>query len=606
MTEIVTLIATFKQELLKVGSNIKNELDQCLDKGLQKYVENYKSKFRYTKTFIFRDNQVDFYDVYFPLTLRYKDEKIEIPNSIDNLFKRHRYITVLGYAGSGKTMLLKHCFLSCLKYSGQIPIVVEFRNLNSYEGTLLNYIQEYVFKMNIAKNNNILDRLLDAGKFTFLLDGFDEISLSLKERRISELDSFIDLYPHNNYFLTSRPDSNAENLQRFENYYVCKLGKKQIEEFINLQVNLINDGGILEKKILDLIGKRENREYLSYLSSPLLLSMFILTFSNHPELPKQKNKFYYNVFDTLYSRHDTVSKSGGYVHEKKTSFEKNMFETVLKWFSYISFVNYKYNFDRQFLTETFQKIKETTNLNFIIEDLIYDLSVSISVLIKDGTLYTFPHRSLQEYFTALLISGMNENVKKEKIYNKTINKFGFDNEYNLWSLCEEMDRYCFVKYFLLERLDKIISKLEVSCDGSITKENIFHNMLGLFNPLLMINGSDFNGVRYSPSDEYRILKYLRFDLVRILLHIDSSDFKELAECIISRHLEIERNEDEFDFNCQTEDEEIRKLYNRCKLYDKGYELYMKIKDRKNQLENMLKKEDENNMSLLDFSCTISN
>ncbi len=603
MAEIIGLIAALKDELLKVGGYIKDELDQCLDKGLQKYIENYESKFRYTKTFIFRDNQVDFYDIYFPLTLRYKEEKIEISDSIDDLFKQHRYITILGYAGSGKTMLLKHCFLSSLRSSGQIPIVIEFRNLNSYEGTLLNYIQQHVFRMNIAKNNNILERLLEAGKFTFLLDGFDEISLSLKERRIRELDSFIDSYVHNNYLLTSRPDANAENLQRFENYYICKLSRRQIKEFINLQVNLINDGGILERKILDLIDKRENQEYLSYLSSPLLLSMFILTFSNHPELPKQKNKFYYNVFDTLYSRHDTVSKSGGYVHEKKTSFEKDMFETVLKWFSYISFVNYKYNFDRQFLTETFQKIKDTTNLKFIIEDLIYDLSVSISVLIKDGNLYTFPHRSLQEYFTALLISGMNENVKREKIYNKTISKFGFDNEYNLWSLCEEMDRYCFVKYFLLGRLSEIISKLETSCDGNMTKESIFHNMLKLFSPQLMIVGTDFNGVRYSSSDEYRILKYLKFDLIRILLLVDSSDFKDLAECIISKHLDIAKNEDEFDFDCQTEDSDIRKLYNRCKFYDKGYELYLKIKDRKTQLENMLEKENENNMSLLNFSCS---
>ena len=300
MAEIIELIAAFKNELLKVGGIVKDELDQCLDKGLQKYVENYKSKFRNTKTFIFRDNQVDFYKIYFPLTLRYKDKTLEIPELIDDLFKQHHYITVLGYAGSGKTMLLKHCFLSCLKSSGQIPIVIEFRNLNSFSGTLLDYIREYVFKLNIVKNNNILERLLEAGRFLFLLDGFDEISLSLKESRIRELDSFIDSYVHNNYLLTSRPDANAENLQRFENYYVCKLNHKQIKEFINLQVNLIENDGVLENKILDLISKRENQEYLSYLSSPLLLSMFILTFSNHPELPKQKNKFYYNVFDTLY------------------------------------------------------------------------------------------------------------------------------------------------------------------------------------------------------------------------------------------------------------------------------------------------------------------
>ena len=35
MAEILELIATLKNELLKVGGIIKDELDQCLDKGLK-------------------------------------------------------------------------------------------------------------------------------------------------------------------------------------------------------------------------------------------------------------------------------------------------------------------------------------------------------------------------------------------------------------------------------------------------------------------------------------------------------------------------------------------------------------------------------------------
>ena len=129
-------------------------------------------------------------------------------------------------------MLLKHCFLSCLTTSNQIPVVVELRKLNSYPGSLLDYIKEFVFKMDIAKNDNILERLLSLGKFTFFFDGFDEISLSIKERRVREFESFIDSYNNNFYLLTSRPDANSESLHRFENYKIENLTRNQVDEFI--------------------------------------------------------------------------------------------------------------------------------------------------------------------------------------------------------------------------------------------------------------------------------------------------------------------------------------------------------------------------------------
>lgn len=35
--------------------------------------------------------------------------------------------------------------------------------------------------------------------------------------------------------------------------------------------------------------------YMRYMKSPLLLSMFILTYNEHPELPRHISSFYYNV-----------------------------------------------------------------------------------------------------------------------------------------------------------------------------------------------------------------------------------------------------------------------------------------------------------------------
>lgn len=40
---------------------------------------------------------------------------------------------------------------------------------------------------------------------------------------------------------------------------------------------------LLAKRIIETIDKKENLDYIEYFGSPLLLSMFILTFNFHPE-----------------------------------------------------------------------------------------------------------------------------------------------------------------------------------------------------------------------------------------------------------------------------------------------------------------------------------
>lgn len=322
------------------------------------YTVNWQNKIKNVKTFLFNENPVDFESIYFPLSISYAPfgqnrKRISVPEPISNLFKSCNYIIIQGHAGSGKTMLLKHCFLSSLKTGAMIPIIIELRKLNNYKGSFSDYILEFVFNMNLAKNGTIFHRFLSQGDFIFLLDGYDELSLNTKEKRTSEIEEFVDRYFNNYYLLTARPGSNAEVLSRFRTYHMCDLNNKEIKTFVEMHTSLMSEEEDeckqIAAKMLSSIFSERNSSFVGYLKNPLLLSMFMLTYRLNPEIPSRKSDFYFNVFDTLYSKHDVKSKSGGYIHDRKCKLEKDDYQTILKWFSYLGYFNYRYIFDELYL-----------------------------------------------------------------------------------------------------------------------------------------------------------------------------------------------------------------------------------------------------------------
>lgn len=570
--------------VINLLNGIADDIKQALKDDINSYVGNFVDKYSKIKTFLFSEERRNFYDVYFPLSLKGRNKNMQVPDNPDKLFAEHNFITLLGHAGCGKTMILRHMFLSACNKSCKIPLVIELRKLKGFDGSFKDFVADNVFKFKLSQNEKIFNCMLKTGKFMFLLDGYDEIAIGQKEVLTHSLEKFFDCYPLNSYLLTSRPGANAETLERFENYHVCKLSDTQVFEFVDKQLlNGSEEDLELASKIKVLLSESKNNPFMKYMSSPLLLSMFILTYNEHPELPKHMSSFYYNVFDTLHSKHDAKTKAGGYQHDKKSKLSQDEIRRLLEAFCFISYMQSTYEFSSEYLHAILPKIIERLKVDCTVDDIIYDLSVAISILIQDGTSYVFPHRSLQEYFAASYIAHSREEVK-EKIYSEKLIKAGRAERVTFWRLCEELDSSCFLQYFLIPSLELYLEKLTKMNDKSLSlSANIFYNFLEL------------TTIHVAKSDnKYFLFRIENFwEGITQYVNVENSIIKKLSAVIRDEKGKIAilflKNKMDY-FDCKNKYKEVLDFYESVGIYNVAEEyknsLETKIKEIKELLASM--------------------
>ncbi len=474
---------------------LSNEWKHLFEIGISEYLHSQSEKYYFTNTFIHRSEKVRFYDIYYPIKATYKELTTDF-EKFDEVLENYNNITIIGSAGSGKTTLTRHIFLHSIKTTKKIPILIELRYLNDYNGNFEKLISEKVLNSNIKPSDDTFIRSLKSGLFLFLLDGYDEIFSTKKQELNRQIEQFVDNYSKNNFIITTRPGSGIENFPRFYDFKVESLNDTDVKGFIDKIVNSEER----KKRIYEILKDKKNQTYLDYLRNPLLLSMFILAFESHPEIPSRKSSFYRNVFDTLYSRHDGITKNS-FPREKLTKFEREDFEKILNVFSYLTLIKGKYNYTNEYMTDVLNKILKSINLKCKSEDLIYDLQTTISILVLDGFEYHFPHRSMQEYFTAQFLASLPSD-KKQKAYDNLALSFkekSTDFSFHLWNLCEELDKFGFLTHFIIPQL-----KLYSSYISSDNEVDAFNNYIDIIDPS-MFNKNDTELIIYRLHNFYSSL-----------------------------------------------------------------------------------------------------
>ena len=386
--------------------------------AFESYLNNSYNKYSKIKTILYRTEPQYIYNFYEVPNLRKPNGEIFKVDDIDNIINISNFIIIEGTGGIGKSMLMKHLFLSVLKKKKFIPIFFELKDLNilknDYE--MMDLILKKLDALGSSINKKCLDYALCSGSFIFLLDGYDEVLNSSKDSFLNKLELFCDKYSKNHYIISSRPYSEFIEFQRFSVLSTCRLEKEQAVSLIR---KTDFDTDIKERFIIDLNNKLYNKHF-SFASNPLLLNIMLLTYDNYAEIPEKLHLFYSNAFETLYSKHDATK--AGFRREMRSNLSYDLFKKIFSYFCFISYNKGKIEFSKDDLISILKSIKNS-NIEFDIENYINDLINSVCVLYKDGLNYKFSHRSFQEYFSALFLKELpDENMKK--ICNQLIYKEG--------------------------------------------------------------------------------------------------------------------------------------------------------------------------------------
>jgi hypothetical protein len=105
----------------------------------------------------------------------------------------------------------------------------------------------------------------------------------------------------------------------------------------------------------------------------------------------------------LFFKHD-ISK-GVYERKRYASISIDEFSKFFAAFSFSTYSKSKFTFSRVDIISFIEKALKYCNLTAGASSVLRDLIESVCIMQEDGLHYTFVHRSFQEYFAALFVSG---------------------------------------------------------------------------------------------------------------------------------------------------------------------------------------------------------
>ena len=440
------------EEIYQIGSDIyefTKNLTKYLDHSYEAYKEMKSVVHNYEPRMI--SNSFEVPNI-FPVS-RGPEKKFNVLG-VQTIIDYSKFSIIRGTGGSGKSTLLKYLFLETIKQESYIPLFIELNELNNYDLTVSSNFIEIICEILTTFGSELqkdqLIRLLESGKVVIFLDGYDELKFANVKPFVTIFDKFCKRFPNNNYILTSRPNTDFREFQRFAVFQIYELTIEQ-------SISLIKKLNYSESKVADEFIKELNdnlyNTHKSFASNPLLLTLMLINFTHYRKIPEKIHIFYQEAFDTLYRLHDS-RKPGMYSREFNTlnDLPKDVFMNTILEISIISYLKSQTSFKED---ELIHMINEK-QFEFDSKDYIDDL-ISICIFYREGNRISFVHKTFQEYFSAKYLEQLPDIKRYSLVGEYLINEFiksGFGDTDILIPILYDLLPNKFEKYILNNFFEK--------------------------------------------------------------------------------------------------------------------------------------------------------
>lgn len=473
---------------LSVDTTVKKAGEHITNRALNALVDGVKSKYgeaqvflgtaftRYLKNATSRYNQVRTLatgmssrtiigtdSVYVNVGILHNGQKIET-NNIESLLDISKNVLIQGTGGIGKSMLMRYLFLNTADRDDHIPVLLELRKISNQSPkkiSILDLIYSCMNDFDVKLQKEQFEYSLRLGKYVFLLDGFDEIKESHAKETAVAIQKFCAKYPKNFCIITSRPGRDIAPLETFTIVESLPLSKEQ-------SVLLASKIWKEDEKTTEFCKQLNDTLYdrhRDFAENPLLLSMMFLTFMRNNSIPNHLAEFYSKSYEALYSAHDSNDK-GYYCREFKTkNLDEHMFKLLLDHFCFQSYYKEEYEFTKDELLNYLRKSIQKLEIKDVsAEEYLDDLYKVVCIIIKDGDIYRFSHRSFQAYFAACYTKNNLTDEQQEKLFLNTLTREVFWEKEDYFELLNQIEPQRFIVNALEKRLRILVEELKSSPD----------------------------------------------------------------------------------------------------------------------------------------------
>lgn len=421
----------------------------ALDKEAQfaKYKETMQNLFEIVNNPVLANSQRKLDDVFHPQTIILENSKEEI--LIDrfpmDLMKKYKRIIIKDTAGRGKSTLMKKMFLWCVQ-DGLYPIFVDLRNLKKNHliiEEILKNLGEYNEKFDIL----LLQKFIDDGKLIFFFDGFDEVKSEDCTDVAKDIRDFVSRADKNMFVLTSRED---DRLAGFASFKGARLKDFTLSESCEL---IRKYDGYTEKaeNIINLLNTGCYEEVKDFLRSPLHTTLFYGAYKDGRAIPIKLHEVCHDIFESLFYIHD-LSKDADYIHNKRCCLALSDYERILGCIGRYCLHKGTFEIEDSLMADVLKNVRDQCpGLSFQDDELLYDISISISVFRRKRSSYVWIHETMCHYFMARSLCMENQNVL-DKVLTKIYASSYLERYVPMLRIYGELSPMEFRHYFLLELL----------------------------------------------------------------------------------------------------------------------------------------------------------